>query len=238
MAFADWDFYNNAAGTQALDLTNPLVGNGSLRYQSASTTIAQHTMTAHLKAQSFTLGVAKGRIRTLVQIEAGGVAIQNNRGNHAGMIAMRSLSVGSAHDAVGGALYFAGIVKRAADNDWELFLAKHTTGVPNTMPTASGGNTTIFGSPIPIALVDQSIIPIQFEWVLDLTQLGGIRLTLSRGNIGDTTFVNLATAIDVVDASALTTANAEGLWAEWSRVTGTGGLAGYRYDETSVFELL
>lgn len=241
MAFGDWDFFNDGQGTQALDLSDPLVGNGSLRFQNGSTSNSDHHMTAMLKAASFTLGITKGRIRSLIQIEKGGHAsIPNSDRLHFGVGCMRNLTGVEMSATGGGQLYIGGLAKNFVADEWEFGISRLTLGIPTSLDMIGGGGTgqTVVASGGTITLTDQDILPIQLEWILDIAQLGGIRLTLSRGNVNDLNFANLATVLDVVDPGALTTANAEGIWCNWGSGIGSGSSAGYRWDETSVFELL
>ena len=74
MAFGDWTQVIVSNMAAALDLGSPINGSGSLLLSRTSTSIVSTNYAGmHLNTGSFTVGVTKGRIRTLMQIEKSNV---------------------------------------------------------------------------------------------------------------------------------------------------------------------
>lgn len=238
MAFADWTQVLTGNMTSSLDLGSPINGAGSLLCSRTSTsTNTSNEANMHLNTGSFTVGVTKGRIRSLIQIENSGVGAMT--AHYAAIIAcMYDPAFSTTTTANDG--YIAGFTVQS-DGDQAIRIMKCGVGIASGTSfdfalqiTGNLAQVKPFGP-----LVDQDILPIEFEWVLDVPNLGGIRLTFRRGNVGDTDFSNLSTILDVIDAaSPHTVASFEGL-VTYNGGSGSGGTgSGVRWDDTTVSELL
>ena len=106
-----------------------------------------------------------------------------------------------------------------------LFIRKFTNGL-------DGSSTTL--DILTFSLNNNDILPIEIEWNADDLELGGTRLILRRGNIGQTDFTGLTDVFDVIDnVSPLLTTQGEGPAGVWSSVQGP-----YKMDALKAFDLL
>ena len=247
MAFGDWDFYDNpAAINAALDITDPIVGAGSLALGNSSAAYNSGGGNITLDA-GFTNGLEKGRIRTLVsprhQWQSSTSTFINVK--FAGIYCMAD--VVDISNGFGNDFYAAGITKaRDTANSVRLIIGKQVGG--NTANFAVGTDGSALQADLLVdtdalfTMNEDDILPIQFEWNLDIAQLGGIRLTLSAGNVNDTDFTNLATVYDLVDSSSpLISTAGEGLM--FSDQCNSSGFSNqspdhFAYDQTGVFQLV
>lgn len=223
MALGDWSQQSNSANhVVSLDISTPLVGVGSLKIANAVGTPTAVNMYLTSLAKGFT----KGRIRTLMRVAVrpshvahegcGIVCLQSTLDVTAGSGDCYTFRLGPGPSATGapGTLYWG--------------LVKHTSAIVNagTALDISASETVAAGD----------YWPTQLEWVVDIPNLGGTRLTASRGTKNSTDFSTLAVIYDYLDtASPLTTSVAEGLFG-CHPTTGSTSYT-YTFDETSVYEL-
>ena len=244
MAFGDFDHFTFAlAGTStaALDVTTPIVGSGSLRYLNDTAT-DNFSMNSNLDS-GFNRGFTKGRIRTLVRFDGGWVDSGTSLDNMGVGIYYMSDNFDISNTTSD--FYFAGLVRDRniagsvkpviaktsaarilSDLDWEV--------------TISPGPDILYGTASSIAgVADTDVIPIQIEWDLNISDLGGMRHTMSVGNIGDTVFTNLAVVYDVVESTnPFTVTVAEGIRFMAKSVSGPAANATATFDQTGTFRLV
>jgi hypothetical protein len=172
-------------------------------------------------------GFTKGRIRTLIQAKVR-PSVQQYSG--------AGISCLQAH---------VGICSVASTfYSFRLSPGSGATGSPGTLHWVLGKNVAqkLVVSPTVIdeshteTVVDGDYWPVQLEWVADVPNLGGTRLTASVGTKNSTDFTTLATLIDYLDTSSpLTTSVAEGIFDAYP---GAGaGAHTFVMDETTIYEL-
>ena len=239
MALSDWtQTFSGPAGTVSIDVTDPMVGSGSLDYVAAPTVTTRSGHTWVLTAPPFSNGFTKGRIRTLIRWNTGGNIAVDGRFWECGIVAMMS-NADVTVDGGGQTCYtFAvGSGSAVATNQFRLLLLKHTDGLAG----AVGTHTIFYEANTPGAHPPSAddFWPIELEWVADLGGLGGTRLIGRVGTKNSLDFGTLADVIDVVDTTdPLLTSVGEGI----AYIKGhTGGAApgfNWSWDQTTVFELV
>lgn len=241
MAFGDWDFYLIGNNTASLEVTNPIVGSGSLATGKPSADATLGAVNCHLDS-GFTVGLEKGRIRTIFQ-PAFDTTLTSVYNSYIGGMYFMS----DADDLTTGTpdFYVACLTKayNTAD-EWRPIIGKRTGGTLQGAGFGYNGGSTgdvFVDTASTITLVEDNTISLQIEWNLDIAALGGLRITMSVGNPGDTDFGNLAVVYDFVDATPFTVATSEGL-ATQSRTSSPGfywEMDEYMaYDQTGVFQLV
>lgn len=230
MALADWTFLTSGSASTGLDLTNPIVGSGSFRMQTNSTSNSTHGVAAHLDTGSFTVGVTAGRVRTLWQKVENGTGTREHAGVH-------FLTSAADIHSTPTTFYWCGIASITGPTLNERVVKVGASNAYFQMSDAV--LTTLHDNQIVVAFIqDGDVYPIQGEWTVDVPNLGGTRLTMSIGPEGDTDFTNITSVFDAVDSSSpYTTGATEGIDCCDGFPNGSA-TAGWRADETTIFELL
>jgi len=239
MAFGNWDHFINTAGASAISLEvgNPIVGSGSLAYNKPNIA-STDDFGAHSQLDStFTRGLTKGRIRTLLRVGDGwtdtGSFVEDTG---AGIFYMSDTEDIT---GTGGNFYTAYVAReRNTPNLFRLLICR--SAGQNTLTLACRpdlGAQVLLDTAASFVTAGEFVIPIQIEWNLDIAGLGGLRHTMSAGNLGDTNFNNLAVVYDFVEPSPLTVASFEGL-ATTFQTGATVAPFTVVYDQTGVFQLV
>ena len=232
MALGDWVINTTANFATSLEISTPLVGNGSLRQAFGPQVAAGHGANLHLTG-SFARGFTKGRIRTLLRVRTR-PASTNDVNTGAGIICMQS----ALNVTASGSCYFAGWGHNEAatgDNTRRFYILKVDGGLSDTSVSAS----QYLADSSTVTTTDGDYYPLEFEWQVDIPNLGGVRLILRRGTLNSTDFGTLATVYDIIDStSPLTTTVAEGVGSIRGNTTTSGADFVFNWDETSVFQLL
>jgi hypothetical protein len=219
MALGDWENFFTSGHTYgfSLELAGPIQGNGSLNFFHANPAAVT---AAHLQRKStFPRGHTKGSIRTLVKV----VAFVGGTYTGPGIQAMQS-QLNMANST--GSSYFAYLGTGAAGGLWAFRVGKYVAG----LNAVSGPQEFVAQGPT-FGMVLSSFWPMEFEWVLDQENLGGIRLTTRLGTINTTSYTSLTTVSDLVHAvNPLTTSTAEGIG--WAAGTAPGSGSNFLFDNT------
>lgn len=236
MAFADWEGDNNDT-TASLNIATPIVGNGSLLMSSTLSTSNNDPAATRNLNNTFTRGFSKGRIRTLARFD---FVKQFWNAAAVGIYCLATTSIASG--GAGTNTYYFGCTSyntndpNSPNATHYIFKQSSDGNLGDLLPADAIADTQSLSG----GVVQGNILPIQFEWNVDIPNFGGTRLVYSVGNIGDTDFTNLATVYDIVDnSSPITSGSREGIG--WFVNNGTFGVAvgeGVNYDQTSVFELV
>lgn len=219
MALADWTT-NFSGVTVSLEITTPLVGNGSLKH-----VVPAGSHTANMYLTNFAKGFTKGRIRTLLRYV---VRPSANAQCGSGIIFMQS-NLNPVTTASNYYKFFLGPGTAGGSPGTQYWqLTKHTSRTlvqtPSNILVETSSETA----------ANNDYWPIQIEWIVDLAGLGGTRLTASKGTKNSTDFNTLATIYDHLDTSTPhTTSVGEGLF---TVAYGTGVFTTI-FDETSIYEL-
>lgn len=229
MAFSDWVQNQSANPVIALDTTSPIVGSGSL---SITVPLSGARQCAHLYLDApFSKGFLKGRIRTLLRWDTGGLLASGAQREGAGIVGVQSqLDV----SGTTGSCYSCYLGKKdVAGSAFKIVLGKHTAGLSSTV-----GNTYLSDTSLGITPTAGDFWPFEFEWVVDIPGLGGVRLIGRLGTKNSQDFGTLVDQFDLVDSSSpLSASVAEGVFA------GKGNTAvttndDWSFDQTTVFELV
>lgn len=229
MALGDWTTYPATNFQYTLNVTTPLVGNASLRLVDTAST-GTKAANMHLGG-TFSKGFLKGRIRTIIRNQAT-VLTTSSTQRAFGIAFMQSSldmrTVGNGYMAWWG-LYSVSQVA----GQLSMGIAKYNTNVGfRNLPVHLAATT-------PFAVSPGDHYPFQVEWVYDLINIGGTRITVSRGTLNTLDYNSLVpvSGLDIIDsASPLATSVAEGLAYTQSN-TVNGGME-FNWDETTIFELL
>jgi len=235
MSFGDWDHQIRGTVSSGLELTNAIVGSGSLKDGNfTGGNLTDQTNTHHLN-NTFTRGLTKGRIRTLYGKEHTTTDSRTGPGIYCMCDNLDPANNSSDY-------YWFGL-EHGVSNQLRLVIAK---GVGTTLNGAlnwtfpGGADTLIASAAVITGFTLGETIPFQLEWNLDLASFGGVRLTASVGLVGDTNFSNLAVVYDIIDStSPLTTSLIEGIGMMWP--LGAPGIDDGEHtlwDSTGVFQLV
>lgn len=229
MSLGDWTQVNAAAVPTnliiSLEIAAPLVGNGSLKFVNLGTP----TASANMYLTSLAKGFSKGRIRTLMQVK---VRPNTGRYNGAGLCFLQSQLTIATTNA----------------NYYTFGLNQATSGAPGSMAWVLAKNTnhTLQVDPFG-AIIDEATLetvaagdywPMQVQWIADVVNIGGTRITCSRGTKNSTDFNTLAVIIDTIDTiSPFVTSVGEGLYDRHPHSGFESPSHEYVFDETTVYEL-
>lgn len=214
MAFGDWDHFielSNVNWSAALNITTPIIGSGSLSQGNlvVGGSSGQGNMTTHLNS-GFTRGLTKGRLRSIVRWDwdVGSASLLDSNGFAFYYMASNLDITDGSHN-----FYLAGLCReRNVAGEVRPIISRGNGDDLNSIFWRPGGTDNIADSATNITgVVSGDTIAVQIEWNLDIAGLGGMRHTMSVGNIGDTDFNNLAVVYDFVEGSPLTTSVVEGL---------------------------
>lgn len=231
MPFADWTQFIDGDASASLDLATPVVAAGSVILSSTASTIADRAVEMHLKP-GFQRGYQKGRIRSLIRIDRTLSASYVDDGPGFYFMCNNLDITGTPSD-----FYWAGL---RINNQMDIVLRKASTDQLSGMTWQPGDPDNIADSVIDVVVSLGDIIPFQVEWDADPDNLGGTRIIVSRGGIGELDFNNLSVDYDLVDSvSPYTSSVVEGIgWAH----RGTGILLpiglGWTFDNTGIFRLI
>ena len=198
MAFADHEFDKSDPGiTNVIDVADPINGNGALRVDNAGNEAAPAINILNERLNTnFQRGLIDGKIRTRFHISDHELAV--TREGEYGIYCMASqldLTLGA------GAAY-AFVLHVDTDFDWRL--VEYASGI-----SIGGGRIDhASGSTVGAPALDKNMV-MELDWVLDLDNIGGIRLTC-RAAAG-TDFSLLETVYTVTLGSPLLTSVSEGL---------------------------
>lgn len=240
MAFGDWDSFTFASAgtvTAALNVSDPIVGSGSLTQGQNTDASVNASVTTHLDS-GFNRGLTKGRIRSIVRMDGNWVesaAFIDEIGFGIYYMSNNFDINNNTSD-----FYWAGMARpRNSAGELQAVIARSPNKVLHLLdwnPFASTDELINSHTPI-TGVVEGDTLPIQIEWNLDISGLGGMRHTMSIGNIGDTNFSNLTQIYDFVEAGPLTTSSIEGLgWTHQSTLNTANN--GVSWDSTGVFQLV
>lgn len=200
MAFSDWSVYQNVNPVGAsVSIAAPLVATGSLDI-TGSLTDPNYVNLLPSFASAIPRAFTKGTVRTLIRYEAGTFIPANEK--DFGILCMQSqedltLGVGAAYGGLAHAIFPAG---------FEFRIVKYNAGLTDTPQVLA---STVVPEPY---VIGTDIIALELEWVSDVINLGGVRLTLRRGIGALTDFSNLVTVLDIIDVPGpLTATTGEGL---------------------------
>jgi len=240
MVLADWDRFQASPFefNDGLDISNPIIGTGSYSIDSSATNSTAQGAIATLD-NTFTRGLTKGRIRTLVRFDAD---------NFANYGASASTSVGPIifymcnnldPTSTNTTFYATKLVMNGTNLVTPVIYQRKTNSDIVTACGVGNGNNLADGAS-QIAITADDHIPMQIEWNLDIPGLGGIRHTLSLGAVNDNDFSGLSVIYDVLDTSSpITTSVVEGIgfiYFDGSPSFQTGNLV--TFDNTGIFQLV
>ena len=207
MPFADWDVYNPANyNTINIDVSNVIIGVGSLRFDGVFGLTKRPVNMVPKVTSDLPHSLLKGKMRQLVKVVALGGG--DNSVGIAALQSVRDITV------TGTSAYLAEFVPVSN----LVRLSKITNGLP-------GAFTTLASAAFSIVL--NGIYALEFEWVVDLIELGGTRLIVRTGTALD--FSDLTQALSFTDTSSpLQTTAGEGPFADF----GTSQAPQWRIDQT------
>lgn len=238
MAFGDWDFFLTNTATASIEVTDPIIGSGSLAIGKQSTPGVNLSGAGHLDT-GFTVGLEKGRIRTLTRMnwDTAPTAVFDNAGHWIYFMADASDITTGTPD-----FYLAGLSKlKNTANDFRPVIAKQVGGTllnAFVSPDVGPGADLIANTASDITILEGEQIAMQVEWNLDIAGLGGCRITVSVGNVDDVDFSNLSTVYDIVDSSPLTNAIGEGIAFQYNTTHTFLATEYAAFDSTGVFQLV
>jgi len=238
MSFGDWDHLQNTATSASLsiglELTNAIVGSGSLRvgFDGPGATVFNQSHSSHLN-NTFTRGLTKGRIRTLWQLNH--ATAQNRSG---ALIYFMCDNLNPTNTATNA--YVAGLQYSAVDTYLPVIAKMTGQFLDGGLSWQPGGSLVVINSASTLSLPITTTVPFQIEWNLDLAAFGGVRMTMSVGLPGDTNFSNLSVIYDVIDSSTPhTTSVIEGIGELWPQSSPGISLGEFSlWDSTGVFQLV
>ena len=227
MALANWLITKSNPGIDVqVDTAIPLHGTGSLRISQDNIAATTAVANAHLRplAGPPQSQFVKGKVRTLIQPKM----FTDNATSISFMGILGMMSQANVF-ATGGKGYFAGRWGGVSPSWW---IARVDHGVTSAADFFSlrTGNTTHLPS-------FNDVRAIEFEWIYDSLEFGGVRLTFSVSANAD--FSNLTQIYQVIDnsASSLTTSSGEGVFFSALHTT-AGPIVDVLYDRTTIFELV
>lgn len=215
MALNDWTVNESPGGLSlVINTTTPLVDSGSLRGD--NTGFGGSVNYTNLTEDNYTKGIARGKIRTIMQAE-----ITGNRWQAGINFVADNL------DLTGGA---AGTYIWCAESDAGLRTFKlYEYG--NGFGSSATKTLHTVSSP---AWTAASIFTLEVEWNLDIAGLGGCRIIARHGTATD--FSDLVDVYDAVDGSPhVSTATAEGLFIR--KYDTLGDNYDVQFDNTSIFTI-
>lgn len=211
MPLADWDFFVGGGSPPfGIQGASPILGTGSLEVQLSSNDNFQAQ-----RNSGFNRGFEKGRIRTIVRIDA-----FTGTGFHVGFFCMTPqenvASGGGSPD-----IYTFNF----APFHQELRIQKQLNGIDYS---GSSGLASVAQ-----AYTLGNTLPLECEWNLDIPGINGIVLTMRTGNEGDLDYTNLTDRVSVTDFSFLNPAPpfAEGLQC----TAGSSESLDVKFDFTEIF---
>ncbi len=225
MSLSDWTSVQPGSSvTISLEINTPLVGDGSLKFVNAGTPNGYTNMYLTNLLKGFT----KGRIRTLIRADGRPSHVAYER---AGIVCLQS-----------------GLALNANKNFYTFGwgVGSSTSGTPGTQYWTLGKNVnTTLGSAPTSNLINEAVsvstgdyYPIQLEWIVDIPNLGGTRLTASVGALNSTDFSTMAVLFDYLDTSSpFTTSVGEGVF-DAHPASGFSVAHTYILDETTVYQLV
>jgi hypothetical protein len=215
--FADWTFCKSDADLiAAVDLSNPLVGSGSLRLSNVNDKSIASNVHGYYTA---TTGFVRGKIRSLVKVETA-----SNRAR-AGLYCCASTPDLTAT----GSAYYTCLQADASGGSRTIQLFKATAGFDQEPP---GG---LLANVAHAAFTIATTHCLELEWQIDATVLAGTRLIVRFGS--QTDFSDLAEVLDYTDVSSpLVVSAGEGVClVKWGVAS---DLAEARFDSTTIVPLV
>ena len=160
-------FKANSGMTVAIDpiASDVISGSGSLRINRGGTTGQRANLARASSPTGFTSGRARFRIKTL------GVGSLNDVWGLTFQMSQADMTTVGTQTA-----YFMGIQYQANGSFGNLVINRLSTGLANPTQLALGAQ---------FALVADQRMTLEATWILDLQNLGGIRLFLKRGVLAD-----------------------------------------------------
>lgn len=229
MAFADWVVQDDNTFAASLNVSTPIVGSGSYS-SSSSGSLSDSAQITYLNSGSFAKGYTKGRLRSLFRRGAG-YSDSQTADHFIGFFFMAEIENFIASQ---GDYYFVGL-RTEGGTTYRPRIVKATNALARAVDTE--GFLEYSASTITYNIGD--VLPMQVDWVLDQAQLGGMRITLSLGNIGDLDYSNLTTIYDIIDGSPFTTSVNEGFFQYFDNATaGVPSTEYWAFDNTGVFQLV
>lgn len=228
MALIDWVRYSTANATSFLDVSTPVLGAGSLAMISNTTTAADRAVAAHL-ISGYARGNIKGIMRSLIRIDR--TLSSNFTSDGPGFFFMCD---NLDPTATSSNFYWVGL---RVDNQMDVIIHK---GEAEDLSSMNWETNNIADSVVNVSVNVGDIIPFQVEWNADGSNIGGVRIIVSRGPVNDTDFDNLAVDYDLVDAISphfSTVIEGIGWSSEESTIPVTSG-EGFTFDETGMFKLV
>ena len=229
MALGDWtrNVLNETYHSVSLEVNTPLVGNGSVIINMGTSTTAFGGVNMYYTAQQ---GFTKGRIRTIMRMDYRPRTYEWQRG---GIVCMQShlnpVDNNAAWYAFSWGLRKSTISGSPGQQYW--MIEKHTADQIHEV--ATGTEIDYEG----VSVSDGDYYPVQLEWVADIPNLGGTRLTASVGTLNSVDFSTMVEVLDYIDTSSpLITTLGEGLFACQPQNSSSGSK--YTFDETSVYQLV
>ena len=212
----NFNIYKENAGMFAgIDVLNPLAGNGSLLMHRNGQAFTKINLARSIAPRAFTSGVARfyvgGKVQ-LIQSDQVGFAFQQSQEDLTG-------GVGSA--------YLACLVLGTNGSNSSLQLFRCSAGL---------GTQTNLGTGTTFNAVLNTPIAVEITWILDIAQLGGIKLTLKHGTALD--FTGLVTDVNIVSTTTvLQTSVAEGPYMKHN-LSSSNGQYLFETASTDVYPLL
>lgn len=224
MSLADWTKVQPGSSvTISLDINTPLVGNGSLKFVNGQTPNG----VANMYLTSLGRGFTKGRVRTLIRMDARPSHVAYERSGIVFLQSVLNPSVASGNCYTFGWGVGASTSGTPGGQYWTL--NKHALSLGT-----AGSN--LFNEAVSVSAGDY--YPIQVEWVVDIAGLGGTRISISVGDLNSIDFSTLLPLVDYLDTSSpLTSSVAEGLFTAHPS-SGISGVHTYTFDETTIYQLV
>jgi hypothetical protein len=189
VAFTDWDVYQNGNPQGAsIEEGTPISGLGSLRLE-GSLTDPNFINLLPSDSSGIPHGFTKGKLRTLFRIDV--LSFDSINEKDFGITCLQdqdNLSGGSG-SAYGG-------VAHAESGGLTFRIVKYTGGL-SALPIELASSVVPDGY-----VVGTDIVALEFEWVADLTTLGGTQLILRRGVGAATDFSNLSDIVEVFEVNS------------------------------------
>jgi len=220
MSLSDWTQYTSGTPIVTISTTSPVVALASLKLDIGDADLVS------LMNNNYTLGLTKGKIRSLFRIDAWG----GGSTYRCGFSFMHSAAnvTGS-----GQACYLAGLESTNSTSNTHVVLKICTNGLDN-------GGTTLFTGTNFSRTHGTTLIAFEVEWAYEPSALGGVRIVLREGHGVLTDFSNLALVGQYVHfpghaVSPRTTSAGEGLFASGLPAFGAG--LDIKVDRTSIIGL-
>ena len=218
MSLSNWTQYLLGTPTVEIDFPTPITDAGSLHIACAA------NQKALLLSQAYTLGLTKGRMRSLFRIDT----VTGPDTYRCGFTLFHS----AADILLSGYAYLYGIAMRTSTSLTKAFFDICTTGLDT-------GRTRYFDGPSFSRVNGVTIIALEVEWAYEPTLLNGTRFILREGHGTLTDFSNLVTiatvelypGMGIANAPFLPTSTAEGLYLSGGT---TSTLVDIRIDDTKI----